>query len=111
MIPWDELFKAIDEAIKAKKEKEVAIATLESWERIGASKDLLIHLLDDPSFTDEQRAHFREELMPKLTQAQNLAAQVRKALQQGKLDDAKKDLELLKGILAQLRTWVNNYHP
>jgi hypothetical protein len=110
-IPWDAVFKAIEDAIKAKKDRDIMLATLKAWERIGGSKDLLLNLLDDPRFTEEQRAQYRAELRPKLSQAQNLASQVRRALEKGDSDDAKRFLKALEDVLRQIRTWIENFKP
>jgi len=110
-VPWDEVFNAIEKALKAKKDREIMLATLKAWERIGGAKDLLLNLLDDPRFTEEQRAAYRAELKPKLAQAQNLASQVRKALEKGDSDEAKRFLKVLEDVLRQIRTWVENFKP
>lgn len=110
-VPWDEVFAALEAAIKAKKDKETLIALLKSWERIGAAKDLLLNLLDDPRFTEEQRNRYRAELRPKLAQAQNLASQARRAVEKGDSDDAKRFLEALKDVLRQIREWIRDFRP
>jgi hypothetical protein len=104
-IPWEAVFTALEEALKAKKEKEVWRALALSWERIGGAKDFFYKALQDEGFPPEKLQKAKDELQPKLAQLQNVAADIRLKLDKGDLDGAKQQIKNLINLLEQLKQW------
>lgn len=107
-IPWDKIFKGIEDGVEAKKEKDIWKGIVAAWEEIGGKKDLLINSLvnPDPNWSAEKKQAIIDELKPKLTQMQIIAADARKKLDNGDKDGARQQLKNLLGLLKQLREWI-----
>jgi hypothetical protein len=103
-IPWDRIFKIIEDAIKAKKERDIYRGFAYAYQEISSKKKFVYDRLIDGLAPDDPRIG---HLKLRLDSIQYQIAEALKKLDNGDKDGAKFNLERILDQLKELRQYIS----